>query len=138
MSETISNTARELIARAFWESIPGTGDTYPTEETPEVLRFLNKAADNVIAALPSIIGEMVQPLEWGTANETIYWCQTPYGRYSVWETFDGEGYASLPGRCGGYQVPGGLEVAKDAANAHYRDQCCAPFLKAPGMEGDPS
>jgi len=128
-----SNTARELIADA---AEVGIDDVHDMDVT--LRGYAEGAADAILAALPQIIGGMVQPLEWGTANETIYWCQTPYGRYSVWETFDGEGYASLPGRCGGYQVPGGLEVAKDAANAHYRDQCCAPFLKAPGMEGDPS
>jgi len=67
---------RETIARAFWESIPGTGDTFTTEETPETLRFFNTAADKVIAAIPSIIADMLDvkilPMRL-SGNRVEYW-----------------------------------------------------------------
>ena len=54
----------------------------------------------------------VKPLVWETANETTYWCHTPYGRYSTWETFEKEGYVNLPDVSGGFPVSGGMGGAK--------------------------
>lgn len=80
-------------------------------------------------AILSIIADSVPPLVWETSNKTIYWCYTVYGRYSVFETLEGEGHVGLPG-VPGVSVRGGINGAIEAANAHYRQA----ILKAAGIE----
>lgn len=117
--------AREMIEDAIWEvTDEGTFDHSVNSNTQ-----VGAITEAILGALPEVIKGMVKPLEWETANETMYWCHTAYGRYSVFETFEGEGYVGLPGSCGAFQIAGGLTAAIEAANAHN----VAQVLKALSM-----
>ena len=84
----------------------------------------DEAVEDIITALPGMV-----ELEWETANETIYWCNTVYGRYTYWETLDGEGYVGFPEMYGGVPVNGKGDDAKAAAQDHYSKQ----IMKALGL-----
>lgn len=109
------NDMREALAQIISETMNGGEFKSPKFYNGDQRDLWLDRADAIIAALPGLVAD----LEWETANETVYWCDTPYGRYSVWETLDGEGYVNLPSTSGGFPVPDGMKGAKAVAQEDY-------------------
>ena len=115
----MTDKARETIAEILFDK--------------QIRRVTNlpKIADAILAALPEIIAGMVEPLV--VEPKSVEGCMG-------WQVGEFEGYQNFWRRTGypGWNSEDGMQRAVEAstraANAHYRDQCCAPFRKAPGMK----
>ena len=120
-----SNTARELIANAMAEKRRiDAGEELRTTDACDLYN-----ADAVLAALPSIIGEMVQPLEW---VESTHLKKIESGPYVVQHEYDagGNGCWAFAINYSWVSDHETRHLAIEAANAHHR----ATILKALGMK----
>lgn len=125
----MTNNAREQIADACEVGIDNVHDMDVT-----LRDYAEGAAKEVLAALPSILEGMIEPLEW---EASTYIKRFMSDSYVVQKEYDGVGNACWAFGYNDKWVSDHdtKELAIEAANAHHRAEALRPFnLSAIGVE----
>lgn len=135
----MTDKARETIAETFWgvNTDEATFHEAKLDEYKAPIEFAHEVADAILAALPSIIADMVEPLEFNRADLSAWgeYALTGLGEYRMyWEYGTGPNNEDVFYRMeyNGVSLHSSWdeEAAIEAANAHHR----ATILKALGMK----